>query len=140
MVLDVFDDGFVWSRRRLDSVFEESSEKKPPRLGSPAVEPEYELVQIGLEMLMRHGSLMSSAKPAFKKGNDSMCQLEVFGRGLMLEGVRPGIAKPTVCSELAPRHNVPLRKTEETFAGGIVYNFKPYPPETFLLEQLPKLS
>ena len=92
MVSDVFDDGFVWSGSCFDGVFEESSEEKPSGAGRPAVKPEDELIQIGLKMFMRHGTLMSSSKPAFKKGNDSMRQLEVFGRRLVSERFGSSIA------------------------------------------------
>jgi len=127
---DVFDDGFVWNGSCFDGVFEESSEEKPSGAGRPAVESEYELVQIGLEMLMRHGSLMSSTKPAFEKGNNPVRQLEVFGRWLMLEGIRPGITRPAVSPEAASRHDVPPCKTNEAFAGRIVDSFHPYAPKT----------
>src|SRR6202789_1853363 len=67
-----FDQRFVRNRLDSDGLFQQSAEQLASASRLAAVESERELVEIGIQMLHAHSSLMSSQQPAFEQRRDPM--------------------------------------------------------------------
>jgi hypothetical protein len=67
-----FDQAPVWSRADLNGLLQESEEKLAPMPRGPAVEPECELVQVGVQMAARCAALMHPQEPPLEQGGHTM--------------------------------------------------------------------
>ena len=68
----VHNEGLVGDRAHLDRLFEESPEEEAAELGAVPVEPKRELVEVRLEVVPRHGSLVRTQQPSLHETRNTV--------------------------------------------------------------------
>ena len=103
-----------------------------------AIEPECELVEIGLQVARAH-TVMAAAQPAFQVGKHQMDDGQIFfddgriailhdGRVLVASGCERGIAAPAIGDDHRARGNSALHEAAEGFGASVGRDLQAYAP------------